>query len=633
MICIYDKNTSKQNFGSNGLAVLDECVSAVITNELNGDYSLELSYPVSSYKARYLEELNIIKADGQLFRIYKAERSQGGGLTVKVWARHIFYDLVFFFIESAKILNANMKEAIELTLPPEAQSIYSITAPEGAIAPFAVVNVNSVDALFKLLEIYGGELDRDNYNIRVVEKLGTAGGVSVRYGKNIKGLTLTLDAAEVATRIYPVGADGLTLPERYVDIEGQKPLAFDIVKKVEFNGCKDAESLRAKTKEYVKDCVKPKININIDFLELSKIKDYEQYKHLTTVNLGDSVEVVHERLRLSSTLRVISKKVDLLNPVNTKIILGDPLKSIIDKLDTSSLMDEVMRLLQNNKSGVILKKNPDTVTIGTAKYAALVFGIVTKADTNLTCTLTLTGKASEDTTLSILFSLNGTEYDFKPVQRLAAGSNVMGFTLPMPQVPAGSHSFAVEMWVTNGSFVIEKNNLQITIEGLSLEGGLSATAPKIDLYYAFLFSVFRTKLANYYHSEKVSLSKPYDRKPAQISIDTGYPTFKNRFGYYHDDILADVEVTALGIYEEFSRYNSVRYVYDDDWVEFDSDFDKLPDATYESYNRVTIKEPVLTAIGECSSGVAGALFTAPLPSRNIYGDVMSITTKLFKGDG
>jgi phage-related protein len=40
MIYVYDKKTTRGNFDNNGLAVLDECLMAVINQELNGDYSL-----------------------------------------------------------------------------------------------------------------------------------------------------------------------------------------------------------------------------------------------------------------------------------------------------------------------------------------------------------------------------------------------------------------------------------------------------------------------------------------------------------------------------------------------------------------------------------------------------------------
>ncbi|WP_243447320.1 hypothetical protein [Clostridium tetani] len=44
MIYIYDKKTTKGNFETNGLGVLDEVISCFITEELNGDYELELEY-------------------------------------------------------------------------------------------------------------------------------------------------------------------------------------------------------------------------------------------------------------------------------------------------------------------------------------------------------------------------------------------------------------------------------------------------------------------------------------------------------------------------------------------------------------------------------------------------------------
>lgn len=629
MICIYDKTTEKGGFDNNGLAILDECISAILNNNLNGDYSLEILYPVTSHKAKYLEELNIIKADGQLFRIYKVERSQVDNLKVKVWARHIFYDLAFFFIESAKILNANMKEAMEMSIPPEVQAVYSITASEGTVAPFAVKEINSVDAMFRLIEVYGGELERDNFNITIKPFMGEEQGILIRYGKNIKGLTLTLDSSLVASRIYPVGDNDLVLPERYIEMKGTKPLPFDITKKVEFKECKDVESLRAKASQYAKTAIIPKMNIAIDFIELSKTEEYKNFVSLTRVNLGDLVDVYHEKLGLTTKLRVVRKQIDLINPMNTKIELGDPLNTIIEKLDTSKLLDEITKLIEGNKSGVVIKKNSDVLTIGTSKYAAMVIGFTTKADTNLNCTVTLTGKAMEQTTLSILFSLDGVYYDLKPVQKLAAGDNVLGFTLPMPQVQAGSHSFIVELWVSNGSFIIEKNNLQISIEGLHIEGGLSATLPRIEVVYTYLYTLFYRKINSYDFKEGYVLLKPRN-DDVSGRIFSNYSTFMSQIPFYQDERVIEIALKVMGIVEEFSRIKSLRYEYDAEWVDWDSDFDKKVDGNYESYNRATIKEPILEVSGTPVASDTGAIFSAPLPNSELYQNLVSISTKLVK---
>ena len=625
MICIYDKSAVKKDFFTNGLTVLDECILANINQELNGDYSLELSYPVSSHKASFLEEFNIIKANEQLFRIYKVERSQAEVLGVRVWARHIFYDLAFYFVESVKILNADLQEALEMTIPPEAQSIYEFEAFESTIAPFAVKEIGGIDAIFRLLEIYGGELYRDNFKVNIQKTIGKENGMSVRYGKNIKGLTLTMDSTNMATKIYPVGKDGLLLPERYVFVDNDLP--FDVVKKVEFNTAGDADNLRIAANDYAKECAKPKLNVAINLLELSKTDAYKGFEQLTRVDLGDFVSVLHEKLGITVTLRVIRKQIDLLNPINTKIELGDPLTSIIEQLNSDELLEEIKKLLESNKSGLVLKSNADTLSIGTIKYPALIIGFRTNAPSNLNCTITLTGRATQENTLYILFSLDGVYYDLKPIQKLAKGDNVLGFNLPMPQVPAGSHSFIIEMWVSNDNFIIEKNNLQIAIEGLHIEGGLSATLPRIECYYSFLYTVFLSKLEKYHHIEEVNIHHvPY---LARSDGDVCYLSeFKAKTDYPYVGVIAEISKITTAIYEEFSRISSLHYAFDSLFVEFDSETEKLSASDYNIFNRVTIKEPILTSEGIGNIFEDGVKFEVDLPNKVLYENLLNISVAI-----
>lgn len=392
------------------------------------------------------------------------------------------------------------------------------------------------------------------------------------------------------------------------------------------------ESLRARATKYAENSIVPKINIAIDFVELSKISEYEQYKSLTNVNIGDYVMVYHEKLNVKTSLRVIKRQIDLLSPINTKIELGDPLDTIIEKLDTSKLLDEIKNMIEGNKSGLVIKTNSDTLTITTTKTAVMVIGLTVKADTNLNCTLTLTGKAMEDTTLSILFSLDGNYYDLKPIQKLAKGDNVLGFTLPMPQVSAGSHSFVIEMFVSNDTFVIEKNNLQVSIEGLNIEGGLSATLPRIEVIFTFLYSLFLKKFENYNFDEDYYISKPYDDDIGEKE-SFYYSDFKDSFGAFSSNVdgrIINISKVVLGIINEFSRGNSLKYIYDEEWLNWDSDFDIISSGSYESYNRVTIKEPIFTNVGDVVESESGAIFEVALTDRSKYRNLVSIGVKLIK---
>lgn len=630
IITIYDKKTSKGNFENNGLCILDECITAEITHELNGEYGLEIEYPVVSNKAQYLEELNIIKANGQLFRIYKVERIQDKISKVKVWARHIFYDLAYYFIESVRILNANTKEALEGTIPPELQAVYDFMAPEENIAPFIAKEINAADAMYRLIEVYGGEIYRDNYKAHIKEKMGADKGILIKYGKNIRGMKVIEDTSEMATKIYPVGANGLLLPERYIEVSGDKAnvLPFPIVKKVEFKECKDVDTLRSKGKEYAEKVSIPKIFITIDFLELSKIEEYKEFKSLTEVDVGDIVKVRNERLDFTTELRVIKKKVDLINPINTKIDLGDPLNTIIEKIDTSRLLDEINNAITGTLSSMIIKKNSEIINITTTKFAAMVFGITAKADTNLNCNITMTGKASEDCSIKILFSLDGVYYDFKPIQKLARGDNVIGLPLPMPQVAAGDHTFMVELEVTNGSFVIEKGNLQVTIEGRDLEGGLSASIPRAEVIYSFLYNLFYIKFSNFKYSESYAFkSLMPDKKNFLISLTED--DFSSRFNSYKRNIGLNIDVEVVGIIEEFSPSNSNKYLYDKEWIVWSSDFDKNKDGTYDYYNRVSIFEPELIGEGALETELEyGVLYSVMLPNRSLYNNLLAISWEL-----
>ena len=80
-------------FVSNGLGRLSDAISCKVTEERNGQYELELQYPVTGKHYDAICEERIIAArhddtsDIQPFRIYKITRPMNGKVTVN--ARHM----------------------------------------------------------------------------------------------------------------------------------------------------------------------------------------------------------------------------------------------------------------------------------------------------------------------------------------------------------------------------------------------------------------------------------------------------------------------------------------------------------------------------------------------------------------
>ncbi|WP_051931355.1 phage tail spike protein [Clostridium sp. KNHs214] len=627
MITIYDKKTNKGNFDNNGLAILDECIKAEITEELNGEYSLYIEYPANSNKANYILEFNIIKAEGQLFRIYKVEREQENIRKIKAWARHIFYDLAFYFIEAVNLINANMKEALEGTIPPEAQVVFSFMGPEKNIYPVKMRNVNALEALFRLLEIYGMELKRNNFSVEVLERLGQEKDITVRYGKNIKGLRAIIDTNEFATRIYPVGENNLVLPERYVEADSSITdiLPYPITKKVEFSGCKDQEQLRDLAQEYIKKVSNPFINITVEFLELSKTKDYEEYASLFNLELGDIVTVKHEKLGIYSELRVIKMVKDLLRPINTKVELGNPLNTIVSKLDLTSIVERLESKIEGAQNAVILKKNNENIIItATSFYQAIAVGISALADTNLTCNLIINGSASADLILYLKFSLDGEYYEFQPSQNLALGENIVNLTIPIPQVTAGSHAFVVEMKTSTGSFNIEKNNLQVMIEGRHLEGGLSPSLPRAEVMQFILYALFLSKISSNKDNMKTEINiEQVPNKEAQFAELISYSETLSK-DPTNISTSININMAVAGISQR-AYYEFYQNLVVDRWVKHFSELQNQGDGTWETVNYITVTE--LTDIRESeqySSLGNGLVYETTFGDRSEYSELLSL---------
>lgn len=487
MICIYDKKTTKGNFESNGLGVLSEAISCIINEELNGDFSLELEYPANSKKSKYLEEWNIIKADGQLFRIYKVEKNSDGKNTIKVWAKHIFYDLSYYFIESIKAENCSVKTALEKSLVGELVAIYTADSDIITANSISVVEKNPVEAIFSILDIWGcGELKRDNFDIKILNSIGKDAGVLIAQGKNIVGLKFNVDTTGVVTKLYPVGKDGIKLTEKYINVpnwDSEKYPPFPIIKKVEFKDAEDEVTLRSLAQESANVIGLSKVSIDVDFIELSKTKEYENYKHLQTVNVGDLVIVRHKDFEIDVKVPVLKIKKDVLTGVNVKVELGQPRDSILNQLDMGIIkttIDELGNKVAESLSSMLYYANPAALTVGTTAIEPIYLGVTAVAATNLSMNFSLYCTASAACTITIQIQLDNKDIPFTPKHKLQQGDNVIGIPLGIPQVSKGAHYIAVFLKVDTGTLTIPMFNLQCMIDGRNLQGGLSAEPPHAE---------------------------------------------------------------------------------------------------------------------------------------------------------
>ena len=332
---LYEKGTT--DFSKNGLGFLNNVINAYITEELNGEYSLEFEYPLNETLSNELIEERIVKckvSDGtqQCFIIKNVVKTYEK-MTIK--CSHLFYLLLTDLAEDLYPQNLSPKPFLDWILTrANYQLPFTTTSDVSVVKSARYVRRNLVDVILgesnnSMVNLFGIEIKRNNWNIALNARVGADRGEKLLYGKNITGINITIDTNEMYTRIMPIGFDGLLLPEKYVDADNIDDYPYPKIGIFEFSDIKydpeDSEAyhdindaydaLRAAVAElYANGVNEPKINIKIDWLELSKTEEYKQYTNLERVELGDTIHA--EIFGLNYTTRVIKT---IYNPLTDRI--------------------------------------------------------------------------------------------------------------------------------------------------------------------------------------------------------------------------------------------------------------------------------------------------------------------------
>lgn len=354
MMILYEKTES--NFNHNGLAVLDGVVvSPVVTEQLNGLFSLEFDYPIHAkasdkFRPEMIVKCPVPELQDQLFRIVERDDSLGG--LVHIVAHHIFYDLAKNLIEDTYIVNKNGSGALtQLLGATTVPHSFSGTSNMTTVNNVRLVRLNPVEVLLDsdldngYQARFGGEIVRDNYSISMLAHRGSDNGVQIRDKKNLTGYKSDLDYSSIVTRIMPEGYDGLFLPEKYVDsplINSYvspkiKITKYDNVKVGDEEGefaTKDlayAELRRLAALEFtVSHIDKPTATYDVEFAPLERTEEYKQFSSLETINLGDIVSVTHAEDGFSVTARMVEYRYDPILKAFISITLGNVMPKFTD---------------------------------------------------------------------------------------------------------------------------------------------------------------------------------------------------------------------------------------------------------------------------------------------------------------
>ncbi len=349
--------------------------------EINGDYSLKITMPRGE---ELIEIEEIIKAPTpktpQLFRAYETDVDILGNPVY--YARHIFYDLLDYFIEDTRPTGSGTHAISEILKGTSFTGNSDITSQKTAyyqmISPVKAI----LGADNSFIKVWGGELERDNFNVFMRNRTGADRGVTIRYKKNLTGLRLQTDLSGTFTKIMPTGLQEngqtlLYLPEKYVESPLIDNYTHTKTTRIHYSDIKISEemteeqalnSLRnAANLEFTNGLDKPLVTANVEFIPLQNTEEYKNFAVLESVYLGDTVNIYHEPMKINLSARVVNYEYDCLSQKYIKVTIGNAVPKFgnTQKQYAQSQKDEAItflsqaitnatQLITGNKGGYIV---------------------------------------------------------------------------------------------------------------------------------------------------------------------------------------------------------------------------------------------------------------------------------------
>ena len=341
-----------KDFTTNGDAVINATL-ALVTKVDNGDYYLELEAGLEAID--YLKAKNIVVVPTpqgeQAFRIQAPITTTRSKIKFK--AKHVFYDGDNYVIADSYVVSKDCAGALaHLNAATDTVSPFTTRSDVTTINNYRCVRNSLTEAIFTVIERWGGHLVRDNFDIAINSQIGEDNGVTIQYKKNMKYITVTESWDSVCTKLLPVGKDGQLLDELYVysDIQYAIPFSKTISfsQEIDEDDYPDEASYIAALKadlyeqavDYLSVAQYPSINYKVE-ANIEKITD-----------VGDVVEVYDERLGVAITAAVKSFTYDCILGKYTKVEFGSVEPSLSGLL--SGINSEINTAITENNQNLVI---------------------------------------------------------------------------------------------------------------------------------------------------------------------------------------------------------------------------------------------------------------------------------------
>ena len=333
--------STETSFTTNGIGILNDVISCVVTQQRNGIYEAEIKYPM--FGGIHFEEIKMRSiilvlpdnmSDPQPMRVYNITKPMRGIVTIN--CRHLAYDLMGivaqpFTATSVTQAFVNMKTAAVTSCP------FTFWTDKTTVGNLNITEPTAIWSILggtegSILDIYGsGEYEFDKFTIKLYQNRGYNRGVSIRYGKNLTDLKQEQNCESVYTGVYPFYVDQeegvLELPEKVINASGTYNFTriYPLNLSDQWDEMPSVSDLRTRAQKYMTDnnIGVPKVSLDVEFISLEQTAEYKDLVLLEQVGLCDTVSVYFEEMNVTATAKVTEIRFDSILERYESIVLGD----------------------------------------------------------------------------------------------------------------------------------------------------------------------------------------------------------------------------------------------------------------------------------------------------------------------
>lgn len=382
------------DFTAGGIGILSDCKKCLVTEEANGSYTVELSFPINAKFSSQLEDHNYqIKCkpnatdDFHIFYIYNHYKDMATGL-LYVYGKSRTMKLGNRAVKKFEFERATCQEAMKyleksMDQPSDIRLFSDITRVGSTSIEVSnpLKCIKGIDG--SLNQIFGGEMKHEPFKLSLLNRRGRDHVTTFRYRKNLTGLKVETNFDGLLTRIFP-----------YADVqnnEGETERIFgnpvdslninkydgeiysEYVQFTEDQGVTDQKSLNEVSKKYFSsinpNCDQPNISIELNIRKMEDTALAKRFKKFREVGLFDTFDIFHERFKINITAQITKVIYDSLNERVESLEAGDTqytffekqkqeisntLKGYTGKKYASDFIDVVTNIISGNDGGHVI---------------------------------------------------------------------------------------------------------------------------------------------------------------------------------------------------------------------------------------------------------------------------------------